>query len=425
MTTFDEILPKLKIVFDRHDNAINALGRIIINRDLNGRIRLVVNNNTKCLQDIIVPIIADVSHEMGTHGYPPDRCVLYEPDLDRIINHAPSFHPENFPDNILVVDRLVTGDNWSGIEDATTGVPRFVFYSIKGGVGRTTATAVSAWSLAQSGKRVLVLDLDLESPGLSSALLPEEKQPTHGITDWLTEDLVDNGDAVLDTLISLSDLSHDGEIYVVPSHGRDPGEYITKLGRVWMPKTRIDGALEPWTRRLCRLLDSLENRLKPDVILIDSRSGIDEIAAACIGGLGASGILLFALEGHQTWRGYEILFGNWNRNGKAETIRERLKMVAAMIPEDESGTEYFSRLREQAWTTFTNHFYDEIPPHGDAFNFDEPDVDGPHYPLPIRWSRGFAALRSLYSKLAEMDSDAVKHIFGSLTDYLLSNFREE
>ena len=26
-------------------------------------------------------------------------------------------------------------------------------------------------------------------------------------------------------------LSHDGEIYVVPAHGMDPGEYVSKLGR--------------------------------------------------------------------------------------------------------------------------------------------------------------------------------------------------
>lgn len=41
-------------------------------------------------------------------------------------------------------------------------------------------------------KRVLVLDLDLESPGLSSALLPSERQPKYGITDWLIEDLLDS-----------------------------------------------------------------------------------------------------------------------------------------------------------------------------------------------------------------------------------------
>ncbi len=40
------------------------------------------------------------------------------------------------------------------------------FYSYKGGTGRTMALANVAWILAANGKRVLVVDWDLESPGL-------------------------------------------------------------------------------------------------------------------------------------------------------------------------------------------------------------------------------------------------------------------
>lgn len=40
------------------------------------------------------------------------------------------------------------------------------FYSFKGGTGRTMALANTAWILAANGYRVLVVDWDLESPGL-------------------------------------------------------------------------------------------------------------------------------------------------------------------------------------------------------------------------------------------------------------------
>ncbi|GAB3838321.1 hypothetical protein GCM10029963_04280 [Micromonospora andamanensis] len=40
------------------------------------------------------------------------------------------------------------------------------FYSYKGGTGRTMALANTAWILAANGHRVLVVDWDLESPGL-------------------------------------------------------------------------------------------------------------------------------------------------------------------------------------------------------------------------------------------------------------------
>src|SRR5436189_50223 len=39
------------------------------------------------------------------------------------------------------------------------------FYSYKGGTGRSMALANVAWILASQGKRVLIVDWDLEAPG--------------------------------------------------------------------------------------------------------------------------------------------------------------------------------------------------------------------------------------------------------------------
>jgi MinD-like ATPase involved in chromosome partitioning or flagellar assembly len=46
------------------------------------------------------------------------------------------------------------------------------FYSYKGGTGRTMALANLAWILAANGKRVLIVDWDLESPGLHRYFAP-------------------------------------------------------------------------------------------------------------------------------------------------------------------------------------------------------------------------------------------------------------
>jgi len=333
------------------------------------------------------------------------------------------------------VDRLATEANWTRIApEAEGGAPRIVFFSIKGGVGRSTALAATAWSLAQAGRRVLVLDLDLESPGLSSALLPSERQPMYGITDWLVEDLVDNADAVFDSMVATSNLSHDGEIHVVPAHGSCHGEYVAKLGRVWMPKLQADGTRETWTVRLGRLLQALESRVQPDVVLIDSRSGIDEIASACITDMGANLILLFALEGEQTWNGYRMLFEQWQRAHVAEAIRERLRIVGAIVPELDR-VSYLEGLRERAYDVFFDTLYDEIaPPRREAigpasgdgkwrvddlvegWNFDEADEGAPHYPWAVNWHRSFAGLRSLQGRLAAIDTQEVQSVFGPLLD---------
>jgi hypothetical protein len=263
-------------------------------------------------------------------------AILYEASRELASQGATSHPLEGFS-HVWLADRLATEGNWAQIAPETLGRRRVVFFSIKGGVGRSTALAATAWTLAQAGKRVLVLDLDLESPGLSCSLLPLERQPTFGITDWLVEDLVDNADEVFESMIATSDLSHDGEIYVAPAHGADPGEYVSKLGRVWMPKAGPNGSLETWSARLQRLLTKLEARVQPDVVLIDSRAGIDEVASTCVTDLGANLVLLFALEGSQTWNGYRVLFEHWRRARVAEAMRERLKVIAALSAGNRSG----------------------------------------------------------------------------------------
>ncbi|MEU9616967.1 FxSxx-COOH system tetratricopeptide repeat protein [Streptomyces sp. NPDC048209] len=63
------------------------------------------------------------------------------------------------------------------------------FYSYKGGTGRTMALANVAWILASNGKSVLVVDWDLEAPGLHRYfhpfLLDKELQSTSGVLDLL------------------------------------------------------------------------------------------------------------------------------------------------------------------------------------------------------------------------------------------------
>src|ERR1017187_5245792 len=46
----------------------------------------------------------------------------------------------------------------------------FTFYSFKGGVGRSMAVMNVAYTLAGWGRHVLVVDMDLEAPGLSGFL---------------------------------------------------------------------------------------------------------------------------------------------------------------------------------------------------------------------------------------------------------------
>ena len=421
MLTFDDTLPAIREAFAEHAKALEGLEWLLVNRDLYGRVRLIapeVSQENEIIRGTLESLAAELAQRLGPHAYPANAAILYESDRELACQGAATVPFEGFA-NVWLADRLATEGDWARIAPETQGPPRIVFFSIKGGVGRSTALAATAWWLAQAGKRVLVLDLDLESPGLSSSLLPTDRQPRYGITDWLVEDLVDNADTVFESLIATSGLSHDGEIYVVPAHGADPGEYVAKLGRVWMPKIRPDGTREPWSSRLQRLLQALVERLRPDVVLIDSRAGIDEVASACVTDLGANLVLLFALEGSQTWTGYRILFEHWRRAGVAELVRERLQLVAAVTPDTEARLNYLETLRENGYDLFASSLYDEIRPGeavGDRWHFDAADDTAPHAPWEVRWHQSLAGLRSLHGRLTEIDANAVRTIFGPMID---------
>ena len=442
MTTFDAILPALAEILKSYQASIKPYLPLIVNRNVYGCIVLIVDACHEESFDFISDeseirqLAAKVGEQLKPHVNELERLWMFEDNLQMLIDepHALTFplvDSESQPiPGVFVVDRLAQEATWETISDPddASSAPRVVFYSIKGGVGRSTALAACAWSLAASGQRVLVLDLDLESPGLSTSLLPQSRQPAFGITDWLVEDLVGNGDAVMEQMHASLSTTQRGELIVVPSHGCEPGEYVSKLGRVWMPGFTAEGHRQNWSERLQRLISALEEKHQPSIVLIDSRAGIDEVASACVTDLAARRIYLFAVDSLQTWNGYRMLFDHWRLHGVAPIIRERLQVVGALIPTwgDGAFTQATQQLRENAYSLFSGSLYDEAWPEADEdadglslspadfFNFDLPDRTAPHNPFAIGWNQAFAAIESLHDRLQATDPDQIKLVFGSL-----------
>lgn len=435
MILFDEILAELEQIFLRHDNALSLREHresFYVNRDLRGRAALVWDTESQKQMDAnrqaaLAALCTDMAEALGNHAFPADRMPIdSEAPFTADQQGAVVFtYGERLP--FTVVDRMLTESSWSSraTEDSLSD-KMTVFYSIKGGVGRSTALAVTAWHLAQQGKKVMVVDMDLESPGLSSSLLPDDRRPDYGLLDWLVEDVVDNGDEVLERLFATSPLADGsrGEIIVIPAHGRQYGDYIAKMGRAWM--YRMDGEKRiSWPQRLRILLRKLDEQHAPDRILIDARAGLDEIASASVLDLAPRLVLLFALEGTQTWTGYSILFKHWNTLGQARNIRESLQMVAAMIPPLEDKQSYMQRLRENAWDCFRERLYDALPvgEERDTFSYDCNDETAPHNPWIIHWHQGLSALKQLHTLEGTLDAAQIYGIFPFLRN--LDIFFEE
>lgn len=332
-----------------------------------------------------------------------------------------------------MLDQLVTGREWlypAASKKPTT--PRMVFHGIKGGVGRSTALCMAAWHLARQGKRVLVLDLDLESPGLGSMLLPVRKDlsedgdtgiagwPTHGMVDWFVEDAVGQGD---DTLLRnmtqpspLTDTGR-GEILVVPAAGGlFKQDYVSKLSRVYSDMPNTQGAVEVFGDRLVRAVEALEDLHSPDVVLVDSRAGIHHISASVLTRLGAT-CYLFASDSEQTWAGYGSLFAHWAH--KPETIRAlrtALRVVSALTPQLQNKDDYRARYAEHAYNTFARLYDDQEPDSSlsdELFSFGVFDAEAPHWPLLISRDDVYMSFSPL-SLSIQIESDKAQLVFEEL-----------
>jgi Tfp pilus assembly protein PilF/cellulose biosynthesis protein BcsQ len=177
------------------------------------------------------------------------------------------------------------------------------FYSFKGGVGRTMALINTAGILAGRGFRVLVIDLDLEAPGLSYLdpnapdASPSEQTLTRRPLQWGFVDLLYDAkqrgqDADLFAL-SVEDLAarytqayhvpddllefEDGSLHIMPA-GRFDGSYAQRLDDLNLHELYEQGLGEP-------LIRAFKNKFAEaglyDYVLVDSRSGFSDEAGIC------------------------------------------------------------------------------------------------------------------------------------------------
>lgn len=300
---------------------------------------------------------------------------------------------ELHPINVFWIERQGKEKIWSQTpREAVAGHPvRVVFFGVKGGVGRSSALSAAVYHLIRQGKKVLVLDADFESPGVSATLLAEELRPDYGLVDWFSLDALDRPLTVelvqQRKLVERSGLDvhavGDGAAWIAPSFGRKTQDYVGKLGRLYQ-----DVGDQGYVQRFQRLLTSLEAELEPDVVLIDSRAGVDDTAAVALTQLDAIG-LLFATHGRSTWAGYGHLFSHWQHYARltpgGEDFRSRLRVVSALTPVD---TKYDDAFLDASYRLFLEHLYEELDAdqmEGDGFNFGADDPEAPHRPWRVRW----------------------------------------
>ncbi len=171
----------------------------------------------------------------------------------------------------------------------TQGKPRrIVFYSYKGGVGRTTALVHTAFHLARSGARVVVADMDVEAPGLHAVLPRPDGLPiTAGLVDYLWERQVrpfdpETEDGLKTCLVevkkgqrnaisyAVEDPVSRAQIHVVPAGVVGP-DFVRRL-HTFSYQDVLTRADDAWS-----LFETeLKQQLDPDILLIDARTGLGD-----------------------------------------------------------------------------------------------------------------------------------------------------
>lgn len=203
------------------------------------------------------------------------------------------------------------------------------FYSFKGGVGRTMALVNVAVDLANRGRRVLAVDFDLEAPGLDTFDLLSPAGTVPGVIDYVRAYL-DNGQAPhVENFVFKSPAmkNGEGELWIMPAGAHRP-TYATTFAQIdW-------GAL--YERHNGYLLfedlkEQWKEFVKPDYVLIDSRTGHSDVGSICTRQLPDAVVVLF-FPNVQNLRGLTKIVGDI----RAEPTRERpirLHYVMSNVPD--------------------------------------------------------------------------------------------
>jgi MinD-like ATPase involved in chromosome partitioning or flagellar assembly len=153
------------------------------------------------------------------------------------------------------------------------------FHSFKGGVGRTIHALALAQAIAEKRRRVLLVDGDLEAPGISWLLQKRLPDPPVSFADFLALVHSDPDPQAQDSILLVAERLQSALIdgtYVLPSF-RSTERFVSLEIR---PDHLIQNAPNPFL--LTHVLGALGKTLQVDAVLVDLRAGLSELAAGLI-----------------------------------------------------------------------------------------------------------------------------------------------
>lgn len=264
------------------------------------------------------------------------------------------------------------------------------FYSYKGGTGRSMALANIGWILASTGRRVLLIDWDLEAPGLHRYLHPflqdKELASTPGLINFFVDVAAaarmeraktearwfeDHASLVPYTVPVDWEFPQSGLLEFVGAGRQDAGYAVAVTTYNWQAfYDEMGGGV---------FLEVLKERLRRDYdfVLIDSRTGISDTSGICTVQMPDELVVLFTLN-RQSIRGASSIAATADalRRKKNGEPGLRIWPVPTRV-ELSSEKERLDAAREEARETF-QWYVGHIPRSERGFYWD--DVEVMHQP---------------------------------------------
>lgn len=210
------------------------------------------------------------------------------------------------------------------------------FYSYKGGVGRSLALANVANRLSEFGKKVCIVDFDLEAPGLHTKFKDhiDKAKINKGIVDYIYDfsQFQKVPEHIIDfvTPVSFEERSRSDISLISAGNTRD-FDYWKKLSCIDWKKLFYEKDSQG-VAFFYNLKEQIRSQLKPDFLLIDSRTGITDISGITMS-IFADEVVLLAANNLENLEGVgqvinTLLDPNSSLSGKVP----KLNFVLARIP---------------------------------------------------------------------------------------------
>jgi tetratricopeptide (TPR) repeat protein len=215
------------------------------------------------------------------------------------------------------------------------------FYSYKGGVGRTLALSDMAIKLSMLGKKVCILDFDLEAPGahykLTNYSVPTVTEPLQrkGLVDFIADCQTEAEPPLsIDAYITKFEPRNKSreDIYMIKAGDMTQNEYWQKLrGLNWHSMMTGDEITE--TVSILLYLKQLlqEHASGCEYLLVDARTGITDMGSAALN-IMADDIVLLAANSKENFTGSAILFDKLCKSGAIQVTQGNYHVVLTRIP---------------------------------------------------------------------------------------------